>query len=82
MFLDSISMQASERGGTGVEPIGDLGRCRAGRLSETARLGFPPPRNVFAETPDGDASNVVMVGAHLDSVPATPPPEDRPAPQH
>ncbi len=29
-------------------------------------------RNVFAETPDGDPGNVVMVGAHLDSVRAGP----------
>ena len=29
-------------------------------------------RNVFAETSEGDAGNVVMVGAHLDSVTAGP----------
>jgi Zn-dependent M28 family amino/carboxypeptidase len=29
-------------------------------------------RNVFAETSEGDAGNVVMVGAHLDSVAAGP----------
>ena len=35
--------------------------------TETFR-GIATTRNVLAETPDGDPNNVVMVGAHLDSV--------------
>ena len=42
-----------------------------------ALINVPLPQNltlnnVIAESPDGDANNVVMAGAHLDSVPAGP----------
>jgi aminopeptidase Y len=38
------------------------------RLKTDTFRGIATTRNVLAETPDGDPNNVVMVGAHLDSV--------------
>ncbi len=49
---------------------GDTGadvRVRVDRINENR-----PTRNVIAETPDGDPDRVVVVGAHLDSVPRGP----------
>ena len=42
------------------------------RVSVDAESGRRTTRNVIAETGPGDASRVVMAGAHLDSVPAGP----------
>ena len=38
------------------------------RLKVDWRPGTYPTSNVIAETPDGDPDNVIVVGAHLDSV--------------
>jgi Zn-dependent M28 family amino/carboxypeptidase len=43
---------------------GSIATVRVDRVNETRRT-----RNVIAETPGGDPDNVVVVGAHLDSVP-------------
>jgi Zn-dependent M28 family amino/carboxypeptidase len=48
-------------------PTGSQARVRVDRVNET-RTTY----NVLAETPTGDPDNVVMVGAHLDSVPRGP----------
>ena len=48
-----------------------LGRALVGttvRIAVESEIIDTTTRNVIAETPDGDASNVVMSGAHLDSV--------------
>lgn len=56
----------------------DIGQQLAATPGLTMRLktdtfrGEATTSNVFAETPGGDADNVVMVGAHLDSVNAGP----------
>jgi len=42
------------------------------RLKTETFRGIATTYNVIAETPDGDPNNVVMVGAHLDSVNAGP----------
>jgi Zn-dependent M28 family amino/carboxypeptidase len=42
------------------------------RLKTDTFRGIATTSNVFAETPGGDPNNVVMVGAHLDSVNAGP----------
>ncbi|HEX8628220.1 MAG TPA: M28 family metallopeptidase [Catenuloplanes sp.] len=42
------------------------------RVAVSAFRGMARSQNVFAETPWGDPKNVVMTGAHLDSVPAGP----------
>ncbi len=46
---------------------GSEARVRVDRVNET-RTTY----NVLAETPTGDPNNVVVVGAHLDSVPRGP----------
>src|SRR5688500_6489399 len=48
-------------------PTGSVVQVRVDRINE-----IRPTRNVIAETPDGDPHNVVVVGAHLDSVPRGP----------
>jgi Zn-dependent M28 family amino/carboxypeptidase len=48
-------------------PTGSEARVRVDRVNET-RTTY----NVLAETPTGDPDNVIMVGAHLDSVPRGP----------
>ncbi len=48
-------------------PTGSEARVRVDRVNES-RTTY----NVLAETPTGDPDNVVMVGAHLDSVPRGP----------
>jgi hypothetical protein len=45
---------------------GDTGR--KARFAIDWRPGTYPTRNVIAETPGGDPDNVIVVGAHLDSV--------------
>jgi Zn-dependent M28 family amino/carboxypeptidase len=70
-------------GATGLSAIPSLGLTQALGQSLLAQLGSGPvvmraltdtdeenltTRNVFAETTSGDPNNVVMVGAHLDSV--------------
>jgi Zn-dependent M28 family amino/carboxypeptidase len=56
----------------------DLGKAFAGtaglavHMSADAISDLRMTRNVLAETPGGNADNVVMAGAHLDSVPAGP----------
>jgi aminopeptidase Y len=42
------------------------------RLTASTFRGLSTTRNVFAETKTGDPANVVMIGAHLDSVNAGP----------
>jgi Zn-dependent M28 family amino/carboxypeptidase len=47
------------------------------QAGSTAHINVPPPQNVtvnnvIAESKDGDPNNVVMAGAHLDSVPQGP----------
>ncbi|MFI7617257.1 M20/M25/M40 family metallo-hydrolase [Nonomuraea terrae] len=42
------------------------------RLKVDAALALATDHNVLAESPSGDPGNVVMVGAHLDSVPEGP----------
>jgi Zn-dependent M28 family amino/carboxypeptidase len=44
-------------------PTGAIVRVRVDRLAETRTT-----RNIIAETPGGDPNNVVVIGAHLDSV--------------
>ncbi|MFD2415796.1 M20/M25/M40 family metallo-hydrolase [Amycolatopsis pigmentata] len=41
-------------------------------LSPDDSHGQPPPRNVIAQTRTGDSGRVVLLGAHLDSVPQGP----------
>ncbi|MDP9373816.1 MAG: M28 family metallopeptidase [Chloroflexota bacterium] len=48
-------------------PTGTEARLRVDRVNETRTT-----RNVIAETPGGDPNQVVVVGAHLDSVPRGP----------
>ena len=56
----------------------DVGQALAATAGLVMRLktdtfrGIATTTNVFAETPGGDPNNVVMVGAHLDSVNAGP----------
>ncbi|WP_162913140.1 M20/M25/M40 family metallo-hydrolase [Rhodospirillaceae bacterium SYSU D60014] len=42
------------------------------RLSVQARSGMRRTHNVIAEAPSGDPNHIILVGAHLDSVPAGP----------
>ncbi|WP_309072431.1 M28 family peptidase [Arthrobacter sp.] len=53
--------------GVGLMGDGVTGRVAADTISENRKTA-----NVLAETASGDADNVVMVGAHLDSVQAGP----------
>lgn len=48
-------------------PTGSTARVRVDRINEVRTT-----RNVIAETPGGDPNRVVVVGAHLDSVPRGP----------
>ncbi len=58
--LDSAAALANgvEKGSTGL----------TARLKVDWRPGTYPTSNVIAETPEGDPDNVIVVGAHLDSV--------------
>lgn len=55
------------RNGVSNGDTGSQARVRVDRVSET-RTTY----NVLAETPTGDPNNVIVVGAHLDSVPRGP----------
>ncbi|MGH2417766.1 MAG: M28 family peptidase [Candidatus Limnocylindria bacterium] len=55
------------RNGTLNGPTGSTARVRVDRINETRET-----RNVIAETPGGDPNRVIVVGAHLDSVPRGP----------
>lgn len=55
------------RAGVTNGPTGATARLRVDRINETRST-----RNVIAETPGGDPNSVMVVGAHLDSVPRGP----------
>ena len=63
----TFAVGESLRGGVTNGPTGSTVRIRVERVNET-RTTY----NVIAETPGGDPDNVVVVGAHLDSVPRGP----------
>ena len=54
----SVLANGKEQGLTGL----------TARLKVDWKPGTYPTQNVIAETPDGDPNNVIVVGAHLDSV--------------
>jgi Zn-dependent M28 family amino/carboxypeptidase len=80
--LDGPLEQATLGDATGVPPTAGLskadGDTLAGRGGATVNLVLAttleerPSRNVIAQTTTGDPDNVVMAGAHLDSVAAGP----------
>ena len=61
----AATYDAAEALANGVEN-GDTGRDA--RFKIDWQPGTYPTRNVIAETPSGDPDNVIVVGAHLDSV--------------
>jgi Zn-dependent M28 family amino/carboxypeptidase len=61
----ATTYETAEDLANGVEN-GDTGRV--GRFKIDWRPGTYPTRNVIAEMPNGDSDNVIVVGAHLDSV--------------
>lgn len=42
------------------------------KMTSNNKAPFVPTMNLLAETPEGDGNSVIVVGSHLDSVPAGP----------
>jgi hypothetical protein len=67
--IDIPTLNAAEAAGYElVDGVADGDTGRTSRFRIDWRPGTYTTRNVIAQTPDGDPDNVVVVGAHLDSV--------------